>query len=107
MSGIKRKKCCHCNQLFVPDHRNKSRQRYCKKPECRKASKADSQKRWCQKPENIDYFHGPHNVERVQRWREANPGYSRRKPKTRVDVTTGSNPIQNHRLKSSQSFAET
>ena len=86
MSGIKRKKCCHCNQLFVPDHRNKSRQRYCKKPECRKASKADSQKRWCQKPENIDYFHGPHNVERVQRWREANPGYSRRKPKTRVDA---------------------
>ena len=84
MFRIKRKKCCHCNQLFVPDARNRDRQRYCERPACRKASKADSQKRWRQKPENIDYFRGPDNVQRVQRWREANPGYSRRKPKTNV-----------------------
>jgi hypothetical protein len=86
MSGIKRKKCRHCNQLFVPDARNRSRQRYCTKPECRKASKAGSQKRWCQKPENIDYFRGPENVKRVQQWRKANPGYWRRKPKTSGDA---------------------
>jgi hypothetical protein len=86
MSRIKRKKCKNCHNLFVPDARNRDRQKYCCKPACRKASKADSQKRWCQKPENIDYFRGPDNVERVQRWREANPGYSRRKPKTCVDA---------------------
>ena len=86
MSRIKRKKCKNCKKLFVPDHRNRNRQRYCRKPECRKASKADSQKRWRQKPENIDYFRGPDNVERVQLWREANPGYSRRKPETSVDA---------------------
>lgn len=86
MSGIKRKKCRHCHQLFVPDARNRSRKRYCIKPDCRKASKADSQKRWCQKPENIDYFRGPENVKRVQRWRKANPGYWHRKPKTSGDA---------------------
>jgi hypothetical protein len=86
MSGIKRNKCCHCHQLFVPDARNRSRQRYCTKPDCRKASKTDSQKRWCQKPENIDYFRGPENVARVQQWRKANPGYWRRKPKTSGDA---------------------
>jgi hypothetical protein len=39
-----------------------------------------SQKRWLQKPENQDYFRGSQNVQRVQRWRKANPGYWRRKP---------------------------
>ena len=46
MSGIKRKKCCNCDELFIPDPRNTTRQRYCSKPECRKASKAASQRRW-------------------------------------------------------------
>ena len=80
MSGIKRKKCRHCHRLFVSNHRNKNRQRYCNEPECRKASKADSQKRWNQKPENVDYFRGPHNVARVQEWRKGSPGYWRTKP---------------------------
>ena len=84
MPGIKRKKCCHCHLLFVPDPRNKNRQRYCGKPECRKASKADSQKRWNQKLENRDYFRGKDNVERVQRWRKDNPGYWRTKPDSRL-----------------------
>jgi hypothetical protein len=30
------------------------------------------------KPENREYFRGPANVERVQAWRAAHPGYSRR-----------------------------
>jgi hypothetical protein len=80
MSGIQRKKCRHCHQLFVPDPRNRNRQLFCQKPDCRKASKADSQKRWLQKPENRDYFHGPENVQRVQRWRKDNTGYWRTKP---------------------------
>jgi hypothetical protein len=86
MSGIKRKKCRHCHQLFVPDPRNRNRQQFCQKPDCRKASKADSQKRWLQKPENRDYFRGPENVQRVQRWREANPGYWRTTPEPNVNA---------------------
>jgi len=76
---IKRRKCKHCGGLFLPDPRNATRQRYCSKPECRKASKASSQKQWLQKPENQDYFRGPDNVERVQCWRKAHPGYWRKK----------------------------
>ena len=79
MAGIKRKKCCNCKDLFIPDPRNAKRQNYCRKPECRKASKAASQRRWLAKPKNQNYFSGPENVKRVQLWREANPGYWRRK----------------------------
>jgi hypothetical protein len=80
MERIKRKKCPNCRKLFVPDARNKDRQRYCSKPACRKASKAASQKKWLNKPENRDYFKGPTNVARVNRWRRKNPGY-RLRPK--------------------------
>jgi hypothetical protein len=86
MRGIKRKKCCHCSQLFLPDPRNAKRQRYCSKPECRKASKVSSQRQWFQKEENRDYFRGPEHVERVQQWRKDNPGYWRREPKNTPDA---------------------
>ena len=86
MGGIKRKKCCNCNELFIPDPRNATRQKYCSKPECRKASKAVSQRRWLAKPENQGYFCGPKNVKRVQLWREDNPGYWLGKRKTAKDA---------------------
>ena len=81
MPAIKRKKCRHCKSLFIPDPRNRNRQKYCHLPECRDASKAASQQKWLEKPENQDYFRGPENVKRVQRWRKDNPGYSKRKSK--------------------------
>ena len=76
---IRKRKCLCCRIFFTPDHRNLQRHGYCSKPECRKASKAASQKRWLAKPENRDYFRGPQNVQRVQEWRMAHPGYSRKK----------------------------
>jgi hypothetical protein len=88
MGLIKRKKCKHCGCLFVPDARNTKRQRFCKKSQCRKASKKYSQQRWLQKPENRDHFRGPINVERVRQWRKANPGYWRGK------VSHGQNALQ-------------
>lgn len=75
MGFIKKKKCKHCKKLFSPDPRNAKRQKYCDKPECRKASKKDSQQRWRSKPENREHFRGPDNVARVQQWRKDNPGY--------------------------------
>ena len=74
-----KRKCRHCRVLFIPDPRNAKRQEFCSKPQCRKVSKAASQKRWLEKPENKDYFCGPDNVRRVQQWRKAHPGYWRRK----------------------------
>ncbi len=86
MAGTKRKKCCNCKDLFIPDPRNAERQKYCHKPQCRKASKAASQRRWLQKPGNQDYFSGPENVKRVQLWRQDNPGYWRSKRKIKKDA---------------------
>ena len=85
MPGIQRKRCRHCHTLFIPDHRNRDRQKYCRVTECRDASKAASQQKWLAKPENQAYFRGPENVKRVQRWRKDNPGYWKRKPKTATE----------------------
>jgi len=78
MGLIIKKKCKHCHKLFIPDARNIKRQEYCHLPACRKASKADSQRRWLQKPQNHDHFRGAINCERVRQWRALHPGYWRR-----------------------------
>ena len=75
------RECLHCRELFEPYLRNRWRQKFCTKPECRAASKAESQRRWLSKPDNRDHFRGSANVERVRQWREANPGYSKRAQK--------------------------
>ena len=74
-------KCLHCKRVFVPDYRNRSRQRYCSTPECQQASKRARQQRWLNKPENRDYFRDAKNVERVQQWRQEHPGYWKRHPR--------------------------
>jgi hypothetical protein len=74
----KRRKCRCCKTFFTPERHNTQRQFYCWKPDCRRASKAASQRRWLQKPGNRNYFRDAQNVERVQQWRKANPGYWRR-----------------------------
>ena len=86
---MRKRKCRCCGAIFASDHRNRWRQRYCSKPECRKAGKAASQKLWLKKPENRDYFRGPDNVRRVQEWRKAHPEYSRKRRKALQDDLTG------------------
>ena len=98
MALIKRKKCRHCRRLFVPDARNKGRQRYCSQPACQKASKNASQKRWLAKPENKNYFRNPAHVLRVQEWRKQNPGYWQRgrpKPKNALQEALNGQPVEN------------
>ena len=82
MKLILKRKCRCCKDFFTPNHRSAKRQMYCGKPECRKASKAASQRRWIKN--NPDYFKGSDNVERVREWRRTNPGRQRR---------TGSAPV--------------
>jgi hypothetical protein len=79
MRQSRKPKCPHCRQLFRPDPRNVTRQKDCSQPECRKASKAASQKKWLEKPANHDYFQGTDNTCRVQQWRKCHPGYWRNK----------------------------
>jgi hypothetical protein len=77
-SKAKRGKCLHCQKLFVPDYRNRGRQKYCSTPECQKAGKHIRQQQWLSKPENRDVFRGSANVERVRTWRQAHPDYWKR-----------------------------
>jgi hypothetical protein len=94
MRRSRRCNCRNCHELFTPDHRNRKKQNYCSKPECRKASKAASQRLWQLKEENKSYFRGPENVRRVQEWRMNNPGYWKkqsRKQKPLQDLFFGNN----------------
>jgi hypothetical protein len=77
---IRKRKCKNCNDSFTPDSRNAWHQEYCTKPQCRKASKGASQKKWLAKEENRDHFRGPVHVQRMQEWRSTHPGYWRPKP---------------------------
>lgn len=72
---INKRKCQVCKEYYFPDFRNVRHQKTCSKRECRKARRAASQHKWSRKPENRDYWKGPHHVKRVQNWRKQNPGY--------------------------------
>ena len=76
---IRRRRCKNCHDLYLPDPRHLKRQKFCDKPECKKAGKNYSQQKWLKKAINRDHFSGSENVIRVQQWREQNPGYWRRK----------------------------
>lgn len=95
---VRKRKCRNCGDFFDPDHRNVLKQKYCKKPACRKASKAAAQARWLAKPKNKNYFRGTDNVRHVQEWRRRNPGYWRRKgrkPKSTLQDHFRENIIEN------------
>lgn len=79
MSSKSTFKCLHCNEEHRSDPRNRGRQHFCSKPDCRRASKAASQRQWVAREENQNYFRGADNCERVRQWRLAHPGYSRNK----------------------------
>jgi hypothetical protein len=59
----------------MPDARNRRGQRYCREGVCRKASKAESQRRWLKQEANREYFSGDENAARVRAWQAAHPGY--------------------------------
>ncbi len=92
---VRKRKCLNCGELYLPDPRTRDRQKFCSKPECKRASKARSQRRWLSKPENQQYFSGPENVDRVRAWREKHPGYSKkgRKPAGTLQDDCPSQPI--------------
>ena len=48
------------------------------------AGKRDRQQLWLSQPENRDYFRGTENVQRVQAWRAAHPGYWKDSPRKAI-----------------------
>jgi hypothetical protein len=75
MPQRRRCKCLNCKELFLPHRRSAKRQQFCAKPDCRKASKRESQKAWLAKPGNQDYFWDAKNAERVRDWQKEHPDY--------------------------------
>lgn len=67
--------CLGCGEHFVPDVRNRGRQKYCPKPACKAKGKTARQHRWLLKPENRYYFLDAENAARVREWQRAHPGY--------------------------------
>lgn len=95
-------KCLHCKRFFVPDYRNRGRQKYCSAAECQSQSKRRSQQRWLSQPENRDYFRDAENVRRVQQWRAKHPGYWKRQPRrprrTLQETCSAQVPVQQELL---------
>ena len=77
-SKLKPRQCRCCKAFFTPEVHHPKRQSFCSAVDCRKASKAASQRRWLRKPANRNYFRDAQNVERVRQWRQAHPGYWKR-----------------------------
>jgi len=71
----RRRKCRCCRELYEADPCHLKDQRFCLKPECRKASKVASHRRWRRGEVGRSYFKGNAHVVRVQEWRKAHPGY--------------------------------
>ena len=55
---LERRRCRSCKKLFSPDPRCRFHQRYCAEPACKRASKAESQRKWKGKAENLWYWRG-------------------------------------------------
>lgn len=101
MARHRRRKCRHCKDLFIPDPRNRKRQKYCSKPDCRYASKVAAQRKW-RSGKGADYFRGLANIVRVQQWRRKNPDYSQRKrdkPKKALRGSLTAQPYEKKRVK--------
>ena len=69
--------CLHCKEYFLPNYRNRDRQRFCSKPGCQKARRRDGQIVWLAKPGNEKYFRDEENAKRVREWQKDHPGYWR------------------------------
>jgi len=67
------RKCGQCGVWFRPHRQNTYHQQFCSEPDCRIASKRESQRKWSRK--NPGYFHGEVHVKRVRAWRWKHPGY--------------------------------
>lgn len=80
------RKCPHCEEFFTPDARNRQRQRYCVKVECRRVGKAASQRQWLARAENKSYFRDAANAARVRTWQAAHPGYWKKRRKVAAAV---------------------
>ncbi len=73
----RKRKCKLCLESFMPDARHFRDQKFCSRPECRKASKHASQRRWYYSPKGAVHRDPEYNKQRVREWRAEHPDYAR------------------------------
>ena len=93
MKPAKRCQCLCCKEPFKAEARNICHQKYCAKPDCRKASKAASQRLWLAKG-NENYHSGPVAVARVSAWQKAHPEFRERQKAKRRIALQDNCPVQ-------------
>ena len=72
-SHTRQRRCRWCGELFSPDPRTKSRQKYCSKPACQTKRQRLNESSWrINNPDCLDYQRG-----QSRSWHKARPGYSR------------------------------
>jgi hypothetical protein len=71
--------CVHCGDRFVVNPRLGVRHRYCRKPDCVRASRRQAQRKWRRSAKGHDYFRGAANVLHVRAWRRVHPDYAKRR----------------------------
>jgi len=82
---IQPRKCLHCQRWFTPAPNNAHKQRFCSKRKCRNASHRVSQRKY-QLLNPDDAATKAKNVEKTNKWRMRNHGYS-----ARLRIPEGSN----------------
>ena len=69
----RRKRCLSCRELFDPDPRTQSKQKYCSKESCQSHRQHLNEYRWLtNNPDGLEY-----QKELTKRWYKAHPEYSR------------------------------
>ena len=98
---MKRKKirCRNCGKQFTPDRYNVHHQHYCCKPECQKASKIASDKKYRRKiAKSLEYR--KNESKRAQAWQKKHPDYYKKRSKkvekkiSETDVLRDFAPVQ-------------
>jgi hypothetical protein len=98
--------CINCNELFIPDARNRHHQHYCKKSECRSVSKRAAQHRWLTSSKGSGYFSGEDNKRRVQEWRKAHPEYWKRQKESPQEKDRALQDLSNSQVIENQGSPE-
>lgn len=90
------KECPYCHILFTAHVKVGSRQKTCGKPDCKKALKAENNKRWWR--ENSDHYRN--DYPRLKQWLDQHPGYLKHYRQSHPEYVQKNREAQRHRDRS-------
>ena len=90
------KECPYCHIFFTPHVKVGVRQKTCGASECKKALKAENNRRWRQR--NLDYYRDDYS--RVKQWLDQHPGYLKQYPQSHPEYAQKNRETQRVRDRS-------